>query len=88
MSDSVSSESSVPSPTAPASPTSTAAAASAASSSGYTASTHISSLEDLKKKAPEVYNQTLKSIGMKVCNDMKRHQDQLKETIRRGYQNN
>jgi hypothetical protein len=67
-------------------PTTAGAVASTNSSAGYTTTTHISSLEDLKKKAPEVYNQTLKSIGMKICNDMKRHQDHLKETMRRGYQ--
>ena len=88
LSSSEVSQTTAPSTTAAAqstNPTTTGAAAST-SPQGYTTTTQVSSLEDLKRKSPEVYNMTLKSIGMKICNDMKRHQDHLKEAMRRGYQ--
>lgn len=70
------------SPQAPSSadPT-TAAAIQSTNSTKATAATKVSSLADLKKKAPEVYNAMLQGIGMSICNEMKHHQDRLKKMM-------
>lgn len=46
--------------------------------------TRISSLEDLKHKAPKLYNQMMVSIAMNICNRMKRAQDRLKVLMRQA----
>jgi hypothetical protein len=47
------------------------------------ASTTISSVDQLKTKAPEVWNQMLVTMGTKICNEMKHHQDRIKELNRK-----
>lgn len=44
----------------------------------------ISSLADLKKKAPKVYNMMMQSIGMGICREMEHHQARLKKLMREG----
>jgi hypothetical protein len=60
------------------------AVASSNAPSGLNASSKISSLADLKKKAPELYKKMLEGIGMSICNEMQHHQDRLKELMREG----
>lgn len=72
--------------TAPSSanPTTAAAVASSNSPAGLTTSTTINSLADLKKKAPEVYDKMMQGIAMTICNEMKAHQERLKQLMRQG----
>ncbi len=70
--------------TAPtASDVTTAGAIASSSGSGEpSSSTKIGSMEDLKKKAPKLYQKMMEGIAMNICNDMKHHQDHLKELMR------
>ena len=56
------------------------------STSGLTMSSKISSLAELKKKAPDVYNQMMQGIGMEICREMQAHQERLKKLMREGQQ--
>jgi hypothetical protein len=58
------------------------AVASANAPASVTSSTKIGSLADLKKKAPEVYNEMMKGIAMSVCQDMEAHQQRQKKIMR------
>ncbi|MCB1111443.1 MAG: hypothetical protein H7A37_01475 [Chlamydiales bacterium] len=49
--------------------------------------TTVSSMEDLKKKAPEVYQKMLEGIAMNMITQMKRRQDHLKEIMREARRN-
>lgn len=63
----------------------TAGAIASANSGGEpTTNTKIGSMEDLKKKAPKLYQKMLEGIAMAICNDMKEHQDRVKELQRKG----
>ena len=46
---------------------------------GYSASTTIKTLDELKKKAPEVYNATIRSIAQSICRRMEHNQAALKK---------
>lgn len=46
--------------------------------------TSISTLEELRKKAPKVYEAMLQGIGMNMVNKMRRDQQHLKEMMREG----
>lgn len=59
-------------------------AASQADPSTLSMSTSVSSLADLKKKAPQVYNMMMEGIALNICNDMQHHQDRLKQMMRQG----
>lgn len=59
----------------------------AAQAAAFNGSTTIKSLDDLKKQAPKVYNSMMQGIAMTICNEMKEHQDQLKELMRQGREN-
>lgn len=50
----------------------------------FNAATSISSMADLKEKAPDVYNAMMQGIAMTICNEMKHHQDKLKEMQRQA----
>ena len=52
-----------------------------------TAATKISSMEDFKEKAPKVYDATILAIAQNITNEMRHHQERLKEIMRRGQQN-
>lgn len=54
----------------------------AQSQGSLTTSTTISSLDQLKKKAPKLYKQMLEGIAMNICRDMKDHQERLKKLMR------
>lgn len=49
-----------------------------------TAATKVSSLEDLKEKAPKVYDATILAIAQNITNKMRRSQDRLREIMRRN----
>lgn len=44
----------------------------------------VSSMADLKEKAPEVYRAMIQGIGMNICNEMRKHQRRLKEIMRKA----
>ncbi len=52
-----------------------------ASSSGGGESA-ISSLADLQKQSPEVYRAMMQGIAIHICDDMKKHQERLKQLMR------
>jgi hypothetical protein len=60
----------------------TAGAIASAHSGGAGTNTVVKSLEDLKRKSPEVYQKMMEGIGMNICNEMKAHQDRLKKLMR------
>ena len=49
-----------------------------------TSSTTVNSLEELKKKAPEVYDQMVLGIATNLCNEFKAQQERLKKIMREG----
>ena len=51
-----------------------------------TAATKIRNIADLKSKAPDLWNKMLESLGMKICNEMRHHQERLKKLQREGRQ--
>ena len=67
-----------------ANPTTAGAVASSNAPGGVTSATVISSLEELKKQAPEVYNKMLQGIATNICSEMKAHQERLKQLMRKG----
>lgn len=70
-----------------ASETSTATAGSPTKPAGEaTAATTISSLEDLKAKAPKVYDAMMMSIAQNITSDMNSHQQRIKEMNRKARQ--
>lgn len=42
----------------------------------------ISSLDELRSKAPQVYDRMLMGIAMTICSEMRRRQDRLKQIMR------
>lgn len=59
-----------------------AANPSAAAAQGTGTMGPISSLADLQKQAPEVYQMTLMSIAWNMCDDQNRSQERIKEIHR------
>lgn len=49
---------------------------------GGGASGNFSNMAELKRKQPEFYRLMMESIGMKICNEMRDHQAQLKKMMR------
>ena len=60
------------------------AVASANAPAKATSSTKIGSMEDLKKKAPEVYNKMLEGIAMNICGHMREYAERFKKILREG----
>lgn len=54
--------------------------------SQVTSKTTISSLNDLKKKAPQLYQQMMIGIAMTICSQMQHAQDRVKEMMRKARQ--
>lgn len=48
----------------------------------FNASTTVQSLQDLKEKAPTLYRAMMEGIAMNIVNDMKDHQEKLKQMMR------
>lgn len=72
----------------PVTETSTATSATGApqgeAAAGFNASTPVSSIEDLKSKAPTVYKAMMEGIAMNIVNEIKDHQQRLKEMQRKA----
>lgn len=68
-------------------PNATTGAPTGAAAPGYTAATGVNNMEDLKAKAPEVYRAMMEGIAMNITNQMKAHQDKLKEMQREAQRN-
>lgn len=45
----------------------------------------IRSLDDLKKKAPQVYHHMMMGIATNICSEMQHHQERLKQAMRDSY---
>lgn len=74
-------------PNAPVQQTPTAAttlAVSGGGGSGGAGSQNISSMDDLKNKQPKLYKLMLEGIGTTIVNEMKDHQDKIKEMNRKA----
>jgi BarA-like signal transduction histidine kinase len=71
-------------PAAPSSADASTAAGVAQSNApaSVTGNTKINSLQDLKRKAPKVYNMMMISIQEMVRRKMQKHQENLKKAIR------
>jgi hypothetical protein len=59
-------------------------APSGSATSSFNASTPITSLADLKDKAPEVYKAMMEGIAQNIINKMNDHQERLKKLMREG----
>ncbi|MBA3958681.1 MAG: hypothetical protein H0X51_09870 [Parachlamydiaceae bacterium] len=72
----------------PTSANATTAGNNAATNSGvgYTSATQVNSMEELKLKAPKLYNQMMVGIATAICRDSQDHTRRLKEAMRRGRQ--
>lgn len=44
----------------------------------------ISSMSDLKEKAPEMHKAMMQGLAMNICNGMQKHQQRFKEILRKG----
>ncbi|WP_166156414.1 hypothetical protein [Neochlamydia sp. AcF84] len=44
----------------------------------------ISSMSDLKEKAPEMHKAMMQGLAMNICNSMQKHQQRFKEILRKG----
>lgn len=73
-----------PAPAIPtsANPTTAGAIATSNNSPAVSSSTKINSMEELREKAPKLYQMMLEGIAMKICGDMKRSQDEIKRIMR------
>lgn len=68
--------------------TTTAATAPTGAATGqFSAATPVANMGELKDKAPEVYKAMLEGIATNICNEMKHHQDKLKEMQREAQRN-
>ena len=56
----------------------------ASSNKSMSVNEKISSMDELRKKAPQVYKQMLMGIAMNICSEMQRQQERLKQTMREG----
>lgn len=73
----------IPAPPSSSNPATAAAVASVHASAGEANSnTRVNSLEDLKKKAPDLYKKMMEGIAMHICGEMREHQARLKKLMR------
>lgn len=66
----------------PSSTNPTTAAAAASTSGAVTGATKVSSLEDLKNKAPQVYWKMMESMGMTICRQVQRAEARRKQAAK------
>lgn len=62
------------------------AAAAPQANGPVTGSTKIASLNDLKEKAPKVWNMMMQGIGMTMCKQMEKGQARIKAAMRKAQQ--
>lgn len=60
---------------------------SASASTNLNGSTAFNTLEDLKKKSPELYRMMMEGIAMNICRKMQRNQEHLKQIMREATRN-
>lgn len=65
-------------------PTTAAAVASTHGGGEVNSNTKINGLDDLKKRAPKVYNLMMLGIATNICREMQHRQDELKKIMREG----
>lgn len=65
-------------------PTSQAGAVQSNTSSPASSSTRVRTVNDLREKAPEVWQKTLEGLATNICGQMKRHQERLKAMMRKA----
>ena len=63
----------------PAAPAQGGASSTTASPAKFDSNTEVSSMGELKAKAPKVYDAMLQGLATQITTDMKDHQDRLKE---------
>lgn len=68
--------------TAPSSADAQVAGAIATTRQEPTSDTKFNTLDELKQKAPEVYQKMMEGIAMDICREMQRHQDDIKKINR------
>lgn len=71
---------------AEASPAVTSENGAPAKQGAVTGNTHISSLKDLKEKAPKVWQMMMQGIGMTICKQMEKGQARIKDAMRKARQ--
>lgn len=47
----------------------------------------ISTLADLKEKAPDLFRAMMQGIAMNICNDMQKHQKRFRDILKKARQN-
>lgn len=73
-----------PPPDVATTPTQPAGGAAAGAAAGFSAATPVTNMADLKEKAPTLYKAMLEGIATSMTNEMKRHQDKIKELNRKA----
>ena len=71
----------------PASTTHSTTGTSGGGGGGYTAATTVSSLSDLKVKAPKLYKAMMEGIAMQIITQMRKGNENIKKT-RQEYERN
>jgi hypothetical protein len=64
--------------------TASSTSAPASSAPNYNASTPVSSVGDLKQKAPKLYNAMMQGIATTIISEMSDHQERMKELAEEG----
>lgn len=49
--------------------------------------TRVNSMDELRTKAPEVYNKMMEGIANRIINEMRRRQERIKQLMREGRRN-
>ncbi len=65
-----------------------AASGNAAAAAGYTSATTVSTVADLREKAPQVWNAMLLGIAQNICSESQHHADRLKELMQEARSQN
>jgi hypothetical protein len=68
-------------------PTTAAAAVSSNTNTANTQSSHFSSMEDLRRKNPKLYNLMMQGIAMNMISQMRRSQEHIAELWRKMREN-
>ena len=53
----------------------------------FNASSTVSNMGELQAKAPELYKAMMMGVATNICNEMKDHQEKLKEMMREAERN-
>ena len=77
------SSSNAPEAPAPSSSNPTVAGNIAAANPGYTTSTAVNSLQDLKNKAPQVYKAMMQGIAQSICSFMEDSNQRIREAMQK-----